>query len=536
MNSIRRALISVYDKSEVVEFANKLAQNGVEILSTGGTANLLEGEGLPVVAVSKYTGQEEILGGRVKTLLPKIFGCILHRRGEEPDVPEANVPTIDLVAVNLYPFQQTVTHPDVTLADALENIDIGGVALLRASAKNFQKVIVLSDPSDYEEVVRYLDLTGNVPEDTRRRFAVKAFQHTSEYDSAIRQYLSIGSETLTSAETEKKKDSLPIALPLHLERTLDLRYGENPHQQAALYREKQTDGLSLFDSEQLQGKELSYNNLLDLSSAAGMVMEFSETAAVVVKHNNPCGVAAGDKVSNILVSAFDADKMSAFGGVVVLNRPLDAEDAEILSGRFIEVLAAPNYTPEALNVLRRKKDLRVLRWPELANEPKNQSVLDLRSVSGGILVQQADQFRLNLSSCQVPSERKPSSREFELLAFAWKVVKYVKSNAILLAGYANESENLMVTLGVGAGQMSRVDAVKLAVWKAQDTNSENNLAGSVLASDAFFPFRDGVDAAAAAGVKAIVQPGGSKRDEEVIGAADEAGIAMILTRTRHFRH
>lgn len=536
MDSIRRALISVYDKSEVVEFANALSYHEVEILSTGGTATLLEGEGVSVVPVSKYTGQEEILGGRIKTIHSKIFGGILHRRTEEPDVPEANIPTIDLVAVNLYPFQETVTQPDVTLAHALENIDIGGVALLRAAAKNFQRVIVLSDPSDYEEVARCLELTGNVPEDTRRRFAVKAFQHTSEYDEAIRQYLATGGKTITPVKAEEEKLALPISLPLHLERTMDLRYGENPHQQAALYRARQTDGLSLLDSEQLQGRELSYNNLLDLSSAAGMVLEFSEPATVVVKHNNPCGVASGDKVSSVLASALDADKMSAFGGVVVLNRPLDAEGAEILSGRFIEVLAAPNFAPKALDVLRGKKDLRVLRWPELADEAKEQSTLDLRSVSGGILVQQADRFRLNLVSCQIPSRQKPSSRELELLTFAWRVVKHIKSNAILLAGHASETEDLMVTLGVGAGQMSRVDAVKLAVWKAQDASHGYKLTGSVLASDAFFPFRDGIDTAGEAGVKAIVQPGGSKRDEEVINAADEAGIAMILTGMRHFRH
>ncbi|HJM42019.1 MAG: bifunctional phosphoribosylaminoimidazolecarboxamide formyltransferase/IMP cyclohydrolase [Nitrospinota bacterium] len=542
MPAIRRALISVYDKSGVRELAEALSTRDVEILSTGGTARLLEETGVRVTSVSEYTGQEEILGGRVKTLHPRIFGGILHRRSAEPEAPGSDVPVIDLVAVNLYPFRETVAAPDVTLEDALENIDIGGVSLLRAAAKNFQRVVVLSDPGDYPEILKYLDLMEDVPEDVRRRLAVKAFLHTTGYDGAISQHLqSVGQ--VRESNGDAAAEDLPPFLPLGLERVLDLRYGENPHQRAALYRPALPAGLSVLDAEKLQGKELSYNNLLDLGAAAAMALEFTETAAVVVKHNNPCGVAAGEgggegeggRTAETLAAAFDADRMSAFGGIVVLNRPLGGEAAEILAGRFLEVLAAPDFDDEALETLKKKKDLRVLRWPALASGTAGEPGLDVRSVPGGVLVQQADRFRFNLESCEIPTKRKPTVREFELLAFAWRVVKHVKSNAILLAGPAGP-ESGMVTLGVGAGQMSRVDSVKLAVWKAREAGRGEALPGSVLASDAFFPFRDGVDAAAEAGVAAVVQPGGSKRDEEVIAAADEAGVAMVLTGMRHFRH
>jgi len=541
MPAIRRALISVYDKSGVRELAEALSTRDVEILSTGGTARLLKETGVRVTSVSEYTGQEEILGGRVKTLHPRIFGGILHRRSAEPEAPGSDVPAIDLVAVNLYPFRETVAAPDVTLEDALENIDIGGVSLLRAAAKNFQRVVVLSDPGDYPEILKYLDLMEDVPEDVRRRLAVKAFLHTTGYDGAISQHLqSVGQVRESNGDAPA---DLPPFLPLGLERVLDLRYGENPHQRAALYRSALPAGLSVLDAEKLQGKELSYNNLLDLGAAAAMALEFTETAAVVVKHSNPCGVAAGGgrrereggRPAETLAAAFDADRMSAFGGIVVLNRPLDGEAAEILAGRFLEVLAAPDFEDEALETLKKKKDLRVLRWPALASGAAGKPELDVRSVPGGVLVQQADRFRFNPESCEIPTKRKPTVLEFELLAFAWRVVKHVKSNAILIAGPAG-LEGGMVTLGVGAGQMSRVDSVKLAVWKAREAGRGEALPGSVLASDAFFPFRDGVDAAAEAGVKAVVQPGGSKRDQEVIAAADEAGVAMVLTGMRHFRH
>jgi phosphoribosylaminoimidazolecarboxamide formyltransferase/IMP cyclohydrolase len=542
MSAIRRALISVYDKSGVRELAEALSARDVEILSTGGTARLLEEIGVRVTSVSEYTGQEEILGGRVKTLHPRIFGGILHRRSAEPEAPGSDVPVIDLVAVNLYPFRETVAAPDVTLEDALENIDIGGVSLLRAAAKNFQRVVVLSDPGDYPEILKYLDLMEDVPEEVRRRLAVKAFLHTTGYDGSISQHLqSVGQVRESNGDAGA---DLPPSLPLGLDRVLDLRYGENPHQRAALYRSALPAGLSVLDAEKLQGKELSYNNLLDLGAAAAMALEFTETAAMVVKHSNPCGVAAGGggggegegaRPAEMLAAAFDADRMSAFGGIVVLNRPLDGESAEILAGRFLEVLAAPDFEDEALETLKKKKDLRVLRWPALAAGAAGEPGLDIRSVPGGVLVQQADRFRFNLGSCEIPTKRKPTVQEFELLAFAWRVVKHVKSNAILIAGPAGP-EGGMVTLGVGAGQMSRVDSVKLAVWKAREAGRGEALPGSVLASDAFFPFRDGVDAAAEAGVAAIVQPGGSKRDQEVIAAADEAGVAMVLTGMRHFRH
>lgn len=529
MTTIRRALISVYDKTGVLELAEALSQRGVEVLSTGGTAKVLEDSGVRVTPVSEYTGQEEILDGRVKTLHPRIFGGILHRRSGEPKTPGSDVPTIDLVAVNLYPFRETIARPDVALDEALENIDIGGVSLLRAAAKNFQNVIVLSDPGDYAEILKYLDLMEDVPEDARRRLAVKAFLHTAGYDGAITQYF----QSLESGEDAQAE--LPAFLPLGLGRVMDLRYGENPHQQAALYRSGLPSELSVLDAEQLQGKELSYNNLLDLSSAAAIVLEFMEPAAVVVKHNNPCGVAASRMgLPGALAAAFDADRMSAFGGILALNRPLDGEGADILSDRFLEVLAAPDFEPGALEALKKKRDLRILRWPALASGTEGGPSLDFRSIAGGVLVQQADRFQLNLEACRIPTKRKPSVQEFELLAFAWRVVKHVKSNAILLAGRGNDS--IVVTLGVGAGQMSRVDAVKLAVWKAQEAGHGDRLAGSVLASDAFFPFRDGVDAAAEAGVRAVVQPGGSKRDDEVVAAADEAGVAVVITAVRHFRH
>ncbi|MBI2882003.1 MAG: bifunctional phosphoribosylaminoimidazolecarboxamide formyltransferase/IMP cyclohydrolase [Candidatus Tectomicrobia bacterium] len=533
-SAIRRALISVYDKAGVLELAEALRQRGAEILSTGGTAKVLEESGVPVTPISAFTGQEEILGGRVKTLHPKVFGGILHRRAAEPEAPGSDVPAIDLVAVNLYPFRETVARPDVSLEDALEMIDIGGVSLLRAAAKNFQNVVVLSDPGDYAEVLKYLDLMEDVPEEARRRLAVKAFLHTAGYDAAITQYLG---QYLGSLEPGGEPGpDLPALLPLTLERVAELRYGENPHQRAALYRSGRPAEVSLLDAEQLQGKDLSYNNLLDLSAAAAMALEFLEPAAVVVKHNNPCGAAAGESLPEALAAAFDADRMSAFGGIVALNRKLDAQGAEALSKRFLEVVAAPDFEPGALDLLGKKRDLRVLRWPALASGTEGRAELEFRSVPGGMLVQQSDRFQFNLESCRIPTRRKPSVEEFELLAFAWRVVKHVKSNAILLAGRGAGSQNLMVTLGIGAGQMSRVDAVKLAVWKAKEAGHGERLAGSVLASDAFFPFRDGVDAAAEAGVRAVVQPGGSKRDEEVIQAADEANVAMVLTGVRHFRH
>jgi phosphoribosylaminoimidazolecarboxamide formyltransferase/IMP cyclohydrolase len=535
VRTLERALISVYDKTGVIELAKTLSERGVEILSTGGTAKALEDSGIPVTPVSEYTGHEEILEGRVKTLHPKIFGGILHRRSAEPEGPGADVPPIDLVAVNLYPFQETVGREDVTLEDALENIDIGGVSLLRAAAKAFQNAVVLCDPDDYAETLKYLALMEDVPDEARQRLAVKAFLHTTTYDGAITQYLqSLG--TIPPEVEEELREELPAFLPLGLRRAQDLRYGENPHQQAALYRSGLPSAFSVYDAEQLQGKELSYNNILDLSAAAAMALEFLEPAAIVVKHTNPCGTASGEPLPAALEAAFEADRMSAFGGIIALNRPLDGESAAVLSDRFLEVLAAPDFAPEALDALKRKQDLRILKWPALAAGTEGPSYLELRSVPGAVLVQQADRYRFNLESCEIPTRQKPSVEEFELLEFAWRVAKHVKSNAILLVGRAEQSEGLMVTLGIGAGQMSRVDAVKLAVWKAEDAGHGHRLAGSVLASDAFFPFRDGVDAAAQAGVKAIVQPGGSKRDDEVVRAANEAGIAMVTTGVRHFRH
>jgi len=518
---IRRALLSVSDKTGLVEFAQGLADLGVELVSTGGTARALREAGLAVQAVEEVTGFPEILDGRVKTLHPAIHGGILARR--EPthlaELAAHGIASIDLVAVNLYPFAQTIARPDVTLAEAVEQIDIGGVALLRAAAKNFAAVTVLCDPADYPLVLAELRQRGNVSLPTRQRLALKAFRHTAGYDAAIANYLTSQFEA---------DEPFPAELLLRLWRVQNLRYGENPHQQAALY------GLAPeatpLGGRLLQGKPLSYNNLLDLDAAWRAVSDFSAPTVVIVKHNNPCGVASADTLAEAFPQALASDPVSAFGSVIAVNRPFDEATAQALGELFVEAIAAPGFTADARALLARRARCRLLEI-DLSEErgerrdlpplPSPLSPLrwELRSVRQGVLLQEPDV--LGEEEWRVVSGRQPTAEERESLEFAWRVVRHVRSNAIVLArGKA--------TVGVGAGQMSRVDAVRLAVIKAGE-----RAAGAVLASDAFFPFPDGVEEA---GVTAIVQPGGSVRDDQVIAAADAAGMAMLFTGRRHFRH
>ena len=504
-----RALISVYDKSGVVDFARALAALGVELISTGNTKRLLGEAGIPAAAVSAVTGFPEILDGRVKTLHPAIHAGLLARR----DIPahmaqlaELGLAPIDILVVNLYPFQQTVARAGVTLEEAQEQIDIGGVALLRAAAKNFPAVLPLTDPADYQAVLDGLR-AGSVPAELRRRLAAKTFAHTAAYDAAIAGYLAA--------------DPLPDTLLLALPKAQPLRYGENPHQPAALY------GAFLDHFEQLHGKELSYNNILDAAAAQELIEEFpaDEAAAVaIIKHTNPCGIGAGDSLLAAWEKAFATDREAPFGGIIAANRPVDLALARAIDEIFSEIVVAPGFDDEALALLRKKKNRRLLR---LLGPVSRQGELLLRAVPGGLLAQVADRDPLAGEEWRVVTRRAPTPDEERALRFGWRVVKHVKSNAIVYAGADR-------TLGVGAGQMSRVDSSRLAVWKAQ--NAGLSLQGCVVASDALFPFADGVQAALAAGATAIIQPGGSVRDEEVIAAADAAGAAMVFTGRRHFRH
>ncbi len=527
MSWVQRALLSVYDKTGVVDLARALVDHGAEILSTGGTSKLLESSGLEVSRVSDFTGEPEILGGRVKTLHPKIFGGILHRRKQEPEGLGQDLPPIDLIAVNLYPFQEKAEEfsragRNLPLTEELlEFIDIGGVSLLRAAAKNHARVLVLSEPDDYPEVMAHLKKgQAGPPLEVRRRLAAKAFQKVSAYDALIGQVLA-GS-----------KESLPDALSLGLQRLSLLRYGENPHQAGAWYR-TEGPGLSLADGELLGGKELSYNNLLDLDAAVSLVRGFQKPSAAAIKHGNPCGAATAEGPTPAIRHALNCDPVSAYGGVVAVNRPLEEEGAKILAEGFLEVLAAPDFAPAALEVIRKKRNLRIFRLPGLADGPSGEERTELRSVLGGVLLQEGDRGDVDLKGAEIPTRQKSSPEALSLLEFVWQVSKHVKSNAIVLA--ARVPEGGMATIGIGAGQMSRVDAVALSIRKAQERHGRL-LSGAALASDGFFPFRDGVDEAAKAGIKTIVQPGGSIRDEEVVRAADEAGIVMVLTRMRHFRH
>lgn len=520
MGKIRRAILSVSDKSGVVPFAKALAQLGVEILSTGGTAKVLRDEGVPVVDISQYTGFPEMLDGRVKTLHPKVHGGLLGQRFKPDHVKkmeEHGILPIDLVAVNLYPFESTVAREGCTLEEAIENIDIGGPTMIRAAAKNYPDVTVVVDPDDYETVLTELKEKGEVSVETNFRLAKKVYQHTARYDAAISNYLG-------QIEGEKKVSLFPETFTFQVKKVQDLRYGENPHQKAAFYREYLQTEPCVSNSIQLQGKELSFNNLLDVDSAFETVKEFDEIAVVIIKHNNPCGVATSSvSLADAYRKARDCDPVSAFGGVVGLNRPVDHETAEEMAKIFLEVIIAPGYTPEALDVLKVKKDLRLLQSPPLGGSFLRGG-FDLKKVVGGLLLQERDLGMVPMKDWKVVTRRQPTEQELRAMAFGWRVAKHVKSNAIVLV---REDR----TIGIGAGQMSRVDSTRLAVMKAQSPTK-----GTVLASDAMFPFRDGVDAAAEAGAVAVIQPGGSIRDDEVIAAANEHNMAMVFTGMRHFRH
>ncbi len=505
-----RALLSVSDKRGIVELAKALIDLGIELLSTGGTARALAAAGLPVREVSEYTGFPELLDGRLKTLHPLVHGGLLARRGVAADIQAMalhGICPIDLLVVNLYPFEQTIARAGCTVEEAVEQIDIGGPAMLRAAAKNHQDVTAIIDPDDYPIVVRELRARGTVSAALKRTFAAKVFRRLSAYDAAIARYLDA-----------PEQDLFPEVLTLNFERIASLRYGENPHQRAALYGVPGERGVAR--ARQLQGKELSFNNLLDADAAWNCVRAFAGPTCVIVKHGNPCGVAERDHLEPAYDSAYATDPASAFGGVIALNGPIDAPLASRIIGRqFVEVLIAPAVTEAAAQALRAKPNVRVL----VAEMPA--SALDLRRIGGGLLVQEQDMA--DLPQWRVVSARAPSASEASDLAFAWRVAKFVKSNAIV---YARAG----ATVGVGAGQMSRVDSARIAARKAEDVGL--SLQGSCVASDAFFPFRDGVDQAAAAGAQAIIQPGGSVRDEEVIAAADEHGLAMVFTGMRHFRH
>ncbi len=505
------ALVSVSNKKGIENFCRELVKLGYAILSTGGTAAALKKAGIAVVDVADYTGFPEIMDGRVKTLHPKVHGGILadrHKAHHRAAMEKHGIQAIDMVVVNLYPFEETIKKPDVTLEEAIENIDIGGPTMVRAAAKNHRHVIILVDPGDYPWALEALRERGDLTQEERRRLAAKAFAHTGRYDSLITTYLekTLGEEP-------------PTNLGLFFHKVQELRYGENPHQKAAFYAEG-GEPWGLARARQLQGKELSYNNLLDLHSVLTLALEFQDPVAVIAKHNNPCGVAVGETLVQAYRKALKCDPVSAYGGILAFNRMVDGETAKEITRIFVEAIIAPGYSPEAREVFSAKANLRLL---ELDPWPEKMEGWDLRRVAGGLLVQEPDTLLLG-EEIRVVTKREPSQDERKDLTFAWRVVKHVKSNAIVLARGGQ-------TVGIGAGQMSRVDSVKIAIMKAQVP-----IQGSVLASDAFFPFPDGVEEAARAGVKAVIQPGGSIRDEEVIEAADRLGLAMVFTRMRHFRH
>ena len=519
MSNISRALISVSDKTGILSFAQALSERGVEILSTGGTARLLAENDVPVTEVSDHTGFPEMMDGRVKTLHPRIHGGILGRRGIDDLVMEEHgISTIDMVVVNLYPFEQTVANPDCSLGTAIENIDIGGPTMLRAAAKNHADVTVIVDARDYERVLKEMDENnGSVTAATRFDLAVKTFEHTAGYDGAIANYL--------GARVDGEEAHFPRTMNLQFKQVQTMRYGENPHQKAAFFVEKEQPEACISTARQFQGKELSYNNIADTDAALECVKQFSEgPACVIVKHANPCGVALGGTLLDAYERAFNTDPESAFGGIIAFNQELDAATAQaIIDRQFVEVIIAPSVAPEAVEALGAKKNVRLLACGEWTSESIHR--LDFKRVNGGLLVQDAD-LQLN-KELRVVTRRAPSEKEMEDLLFTWRVAKFVKSNAIV---YGRDG----MTIGVGAGQMSRVNSARIAGIKAEQAGLE--VPGSVMASDAFFPFRDGLDNAAAAGIRAVIQPGGSMRDEEVIAAADEHDIAMVFTAMRHFRH
>ncbi|EJL92158.1 bifunctional phosphoribosylaminoimidazolecarboxamide formyltransferase/IMP cyclohydrolase [Pantoea sp. GM01] len=523
---VRRALLSVSDKAGILEFAQALSSRGVELLSTGGTARLLADAGLPVTEVSDYTGFPEMMDGRVKTLHPKVHGGILGRRGQDDAIMAQHaINPIDMVVVNLYPFAQTVAKPDCSLADAVENIDIGGPTMVRSAAKNHKDVAIVVKSSDYEAIIAELDANENsLTLETRFDLAIKAFEHTAAYDSMIANYFG----SLVPAyhgDSKEPAGRFPRTLNLNFIKKQDMRYGENSHQDAAFYIEENVAEASVATAQQVQGKALSYNNIADTDAALECVKEFDEAACVIVKHANPCGVAVGGSILDAYERAYKTDPTSAFGGIIAFNRELDEATAQaIISRQFVEVIIAPSASEAALKVIAAKQNVRVLVCGQWQGRV---AALDFKRVNGGVLVQDRDLGMVEASQLRVVSKRQPTEQELRDALFCWKVAKFVKSNAIV---YARDN----MTIGIGAGQMSRVYSAKIAGIKAGDEGLE--VKGSAMASDAFFPFRDGIDAAAAVGISCVIQPGGSIRDDEVIAAADEHGIAMIFTDMRHFRH
>ena len=509
----KRALISVSDKSGVGEFAKELASLGFEIISTGGTKKMLEEQGIPVIGVSDVTGFPEILEGRVKTLNPMIHGGLLAKQDDEnhrKQLEEHGIDPIQIVCVNLYPFQQTIEKPDVTVEDAIENIDIGGPAMLRASAKNHDYITVVVDPADYRTVLEELKADGKTTLETRRRLAAKVFRHTAAYDALIAEYM-----------TNLAQEETPEKLTVTYELKQPLRYGENPHQQAAFYQKPLGSKFSIAYAKQLHGKELSYNNINDADAALQIVKEFQKPAAVAVKHMNPCGVGTGETLFEAFEKAFSADPVSIFGGIIALNREVDVETAKKLHEIFLEIIIAPSFTEEALTVLTAKKNLRLL---TISFDHGSKKEKKLTSIEGGLLVQDQDCFTLDDANITIPTKRQPTDEEWEALKLGWKVVKHVKSYAIVVS-------QKDMTIGIGAGQMNRVGAAEIALKQAG-----SKAEGAALASDAFFPMDDTVEAAAKAGITAIIQPGGSIRDADSIKKADEYGIAMVFTGVRHFKH
>ena len=520
------ALLSVSDKTGIVDFARALHQRGIKLLSTGGTARLLADNGLPVTEVAEVTGFPEMLDGRVKTLHPRIHGGLLARR----DMPEHmaalkthGIAPIDLLVINLYPFAQATARPDCTLEDAIENIDIGGPAMLRAAAKNWPDVGVVIDPTDYPQVLAELD-AGGLTRQTRFALARKVYAHTAAYDGMITNYLSAlepGAEDKPAAVPMRAE--YPGTYTLQLEKVQDMRYGENPHQSAAFYREAAPAAGLLSGWNQIQGKELSFNNIADADAAWECVKAFEQPACVIVKHANPCGVAVGGTAAEAYAKAFKTDPTSAFGGIIAFNQPLDAATADAVARQFVEVVIAPRITPEARAIFAAKQNVRLLEIPL----GEGQNPYDLKRVGGGVLVQAPDAKNVGLGELRVVSKKQPTQQQLQDLMFAWRVAKFVKSNAIVFCANG-------MTLGVGAGQMSRIDSARSASIKAQ--NAGLSLAGSAVASDAFFPFRDGLDVVVDAGATCVIHPGGSMRDQEVIDAADERGVAMVFSGVRHFRH
>ena len=520
MSIIKTALLSVSEKTGLVEFARGLASHGVKMLSTGGTAKLLRDGGIDVTEVSDHTGFPEMLDGRVKTLHPKIHGGILARRdltAHADAIKQAGIAPIDLVVVNLYPFTQTIAREGCTFEEAIENIDIGGPAMLRSAAKNHAHVAVVTDPADYAGILHEMQsANGAVGAPMRFKLAQKAFSHTAAYDGAISNYL-------TALATDGTRAAFPQRLNLNFELAQTLRYGENPHQNAAFYRDLEPAAGSLARYTQLQGKELSYNNIADADAAWECVKTFTQPACVIIKHANPCGVAVAAGTLDAYRLALATDPTSAFGGIIAFNRELDAETAQAVAGQFVEVLIAPAVSTAAKAVLAKKENVRLLEVPLAPGA----NIFETKRVGGGMLVQSPDNFNITAADLRVVTKKAPTPQQTEDLLFAWRVAKFVKSNAIVFCANGQ-------TIGVGAGQMSRVDSARIASIKAKNANL--TLAGSVVASDAFFPFRDGLDVVAEAGVVAVIQPGGSMRDAEVIAAADERGIAMVFTAHRHFRH